>query len=338
MIVPDGTPTRRSMWGKLALTTGTSAAAIVAVCGAFYLGTVFSSATTEPKAVASAAPETTGSAPSVPEYKASADAEPSAPKSTEQSEAADCQSQTWPYIARPCVSNDESKRGVRVIATDKLADPVVSMLQAPPEVVTNRRVSKPAAQDKTSVASSGFATAPTDAWADEERTLVSGAALARLSIDDAAKPNEARADALASPAATADHQTAPAVASTADASDARSGSDATAESKFHRGTARDKPKRKLAKKTDAGRSRVARGVSDEDDQADFSAAESRSGKLKGRIVERWNEREYQVPSEEGRGARRVIVTSRDESSVGRSYTARSADAFPNIFGAIFGGD
>jgi hypothetical protein len=56
----------------------------------------------------------------------------------ESSGAADCQEQTWPYIARPCLANEAPQRGVRVISTDKVADPVIKSVESPPAVVINR--------------------------------------------------------------------------------------------------------------------------------------------------------------------------------------------------------
>jgi len=66
--------------------------------------------------------------------------------------------------------------------------------------------------------------------------------------------------------------------------------------------------------------------------------EKKNGRIKGRVVERWTERDYNVPSHDGVGTRRVIVTNRDDTYRERSVSTERGGGFPNIFGAIFGGN
>src|SRR3954471_6777871 len=87
------TPSITSLWAKLGLMMA-SVAAIGAVGGAFYLGTVFSTAPLESKSVA--ATETTGSASTqdnIPKKETQAAASEPAP--VEAADAANCREQTW---------------------------------------------------------------------------------------------------------------------------------------------------------------------------------------------------------------------------------------------------
>jgi hypothetical protein len=111
--------------------------------------------------------------------------------------------------------------------------------------------------------------------------------------------------------------------------------------KASREAALDKAKRKAKRQErEAERIRTATARSGDDDD-DEPAFESQRGKLKGRVVERWTERDYNVPSHEG-GTRRVIVTGRDSRSTERSVSISERSSSERgsplgIFGVIFGG-
>ena len=189
------TPSTASIWAKLGLTAA-SIAAIGAVGGAFYLGTVFSNAPLETKPVA--ATETTGSASAQDnartEEKQTA---ASAPASVDTADAANCREQTWPYIARPCLANakdladekrlakEKGERGVRVISTDKLADPVIGMVETPPDAMINR---KTAPQEPAKTQAAASAPAANNAAAADALSLKSGASLGAIAISPAAAP------------------------------------------------------------------------------------------------------------------------------------------------------
>jgi hypothetical protein len=335
-------PSETPLWTKLALMTA-SIAAIGAVFGAFYLGTVFSNAPLETKSVATA--ETTGSAsaqdnPRKEETQTTATA--SAP--VEASNAANCREQTWPYIARPCLANEKGGRGVRVISTDKLADPVISVVETPPDAVINRKAA-PAEPPKGQAAAPAPAAVPAPAAANnsasaEVTPLKSGAALGAVAISPAALPPAQTPEPVAAaspppaeppvqPAATPATPPQPAVQATA-AVEPQAVPDKRSE----------KSKRKAAKRQDdrfkdSERSKTVTAQSDDDDE-DAPVAEKSSGRIKGRVVERWTERDYNVPSHDGSGTRRVIVNSRDDTYRERSVSTERGGGLPNIFGAIFG--
>lgn len=319
-------PSETPLWTKLALMTA-SVAAIGAVFGAFYLGTVFSNAPREAKPVAAA--ETTGSAST---QKEEAQIAASEPAPVETADAANCREQTWPYIARPCLANEKplasakSGRGVRVISTDKLSDPVIGVVEAPPDAVINRAAASLETK-KAQPAPPAAAAAKNPAQATP---LKSGAALGALAFDPGVMAPPAPEPVVAAsppqPVAAPVLQPQPAEQATAAVEplavpDKRS----------------EKSKRKAAKRQDdrakeSDRVRIVTTQSGDDDD-DEPVIERRSGRTKGRVVER----EYNVPSQDGGGTRRVIVTSPDRDDVYRERAVSTErGGFPNIFGAIFG--
>jgi hypothetical protein len=336
------TPSTTSLWAKLGLMAA-SVAAIGAVCGAFYLGTVFSSPPIETKSVA--ATETTGSAPAkdnVPKQETQAAASEPAP--VEAADAANCREQTWPYIARPCLAhekalaNAKSERGVRVISTDKLADPVVGMVETPPDVVINRKTAPPE-PPKTQAAAPVPAAANSSASA-EAPSLKSGASLGAVAISPAAaapaqtpEPVVAASTPPAEPPAQS--VVAPATPQPAVQATAAVEPQAAPEKRS------EKYKRKAAKRPDERfkeSERFKTVTAQSDDEDDEPVVEKKSGRIKGRVVERWTERDYNVPSYDRGGTRRVIVTDRDDTDRERSISTERGGGFPNIFGAIFGGN
>jgi hypothetical protein len=323
------TPSTVSLWTKLGLSAA-SVAAVGAVFGAFYLGTVFSNAPRETNSVATA--ETTGSA-SPQDHTQKQEMQTASAASAETSDAANCREQTWPYIARPCLANEKDERGVRVISTDKLADPVIGMVEAPPDAMIGRKAAPPKAQ-----AAPAPAAANTSAGV---AALKSGAALGAITISPAAAapsqtPEQPPEPSVAASPPPIESPPPPAEAPTASPQPA---AQAAVEPQAAPDKRIEKSKRKTVKRKDdrlkeSDRFRTA--TTQSDDEEDEPVVERRSGRIKGRIVERWTERDYDVRSEERGGTRRVVVTDRDDSYGERMVPAGRGGGFPNIFGAIFG--
>ena len=336
------TPSTASLWAKLGLTAA-SIAAIGAVGGAFYLGTVFSNAPLETKSVA--ATETTGSArASGNAPKEETQAAASEPAPVEAADAANCRAQTWPYIARPCLANDKSlanekgERGVRVISTDKLADPVINVLETPPDAVINRKTA-PQEPSKTQAAASAPAAANNSASA-EAPSLKSGASLGAIAISPAAAPTQTPEPVVAASTPPAEPPAQPVVAPATPQQPAVQAT-AAVEPQVAASKRAEKSKRKAAKRQDERfkeSESFRNATAQSDDDEDEPVAEKKNGRIKGRVVERWTERDYNVPSHDGDGRRRVIVTNRDDTYRERSVSTERGGGFPNIFGAIFGGN
>lgn len=341
------TPSTSSLWAKLGLTAA-SIAAIGAVGGAFYLGTVFSNAPLERKSVA--ATETTGSAPAQVNAPKETQAAASESAPVEAADAANCREQTWPYIARPCLANAKSlanekgganekgERGVRVISTDKLADPVINVVETPPDAVINRKtVQDKTAQEPPKAQAAVSAPAIPNIPASEAPSLNSGASLGAVATAPAvAAPVQAAEPAIASAPQSAEPPAQPVVAPATP----QPALQATAAVEPQAATEKrlEKSKRKAAKRRDERikeneRFKTVTAQSDDDDEP---VVEKKNSRIKGRIVERWTERDYNVPSHDGGGRRRVIVTNRDDTDRERSVSIERGGGFPNIFGAIFG--
>lgn len=307
-------PSETPLWTKLALMTA-SVAVVGAVFGAFYLGTVFSNSPRETKSVA--AVETTGSAPAQKEEGKTAASESTV---VEAADAANCREQTWPYIARPCLANEKSGRGVRVISTDKVAEPVIGVIEAPPDAVINRKVAPPEVQKTQATFANDSA---------HVMSLKSGAALGALAFDPSVMTPSASEPVVAAPPqepAAPAIQPQPAEQATA-AVEPQAAPDKRAEKSKHK-TAKRQDER--FKETERFKTVVTQSDDDDDDEP---VVERRSGRGKGRVVER----EYNVPSQDG-GTRRVIVISPDRDDVyrERAVSTERGGGFPNIFGAIFG--
>ena len=109
-------------WSKPALVAGAFGAAFVVASAAFFVETLFQTPPPSP----SIAAETTGrAAPPIAQIAQE-------PVGAQPVGSADCQTQTWPHIARPCLSSEQETRGVRMITTDKLTEPAISVIEKPP--------------------------------------------------------------------------------------------------------------------------------------------------------------------------------------------------------------
>jgi len=109
-------------WSKPALVAGAFGAAFVVASGVFFVETLLQTPPASPPMVA----ETTGRA--APQLAQIAQE----PAAIQPADPADCQTQTWPHIARPCLSSEQETRGVRMITTDKLTEPAISVIEKPP--------------------------------------------------------------------------------------------------------------------------------------------------------------------------------------------------------------
>jgi hypothetical protein len=310
---------------------------------------VFSNPPLETKSVA--ATETTGSAPAQDNARTEeTQAAASAPAPVDTVDAANCREQTWPYIARPCLANEKGapnekgERGVRVISTDKLADPVINVVETPPNAVINRKAAPPKAAPpeppKTQAAASAPATANNPASA-EVLSLKSGASLGAVAISPAAAAPAQTPEPVVAAAPPPTEPPARPVVAPAPLQQPAVQATAAVEPQAVPEKRPEKSKRKAAKRQD-DRIRESEGfktvTTQSDDDDDQPVVEKKNSRIKGRVVERWTERDYNVPSHEGGGTRRVIVTNRDDTDRERSTPTERGGGFPNIFGAIFGGN
>ncbi len=321
------------------------------LCGGVIMSALSGSPAKAPANVAKAI-ETSGSAPQM-----AAKVEPAAPAKTAPAKAApiesspakpveqvaaskeigttaaaDCQEQTWPYIARPCLANETGqpgKRGVRVISTDKLADPVIGVVEAPPAAVTNRFERNAAAQQQLPPPPAMVA-APATPAAKPEPVVAAKVEAPKV---ESPKAEAAMINPVQSvgklPVEPALSTSAMPVLQPAFAADNERAQ-----------VAPEKPKRnsRKAKKEQPvpidDTEDVASGdreVASSDEQN--TRSERRRGKRgeRPRIVERWIERDYDVPSASQSGERkRVIIINRGRGnyrSVHDMYYAKHTERF-----------
>ena len=281
-----------------------SLAAGALVCGALLGGlAVYQPGSRDGAAEAEGRAETTGSAPSSAaspniastkpahvkaEEAIGKEAEPTAPAS--RTAAVDCDEQTWPYLSNECA--ERKRRSVRVITTDKLPEPVVSAMEAPSvsASVPPAASAPPVNRNIANLTPAPFASVPSPSPRSVEPTL-----------EPAAKPS---AEPAAEPSASA----APAASMAAPPRDTgRRAKRKRAKSRER--TLDDRPVDDRSFE-DHAIEVVDASAPTRDRIADRSRGRDRSG---ARIVERWIEREYDVPSDDRSGRRkRVIVIGRDD--------------------------
>jgi hypothetical protein len=145
------------------LIAGAFGAAFVVASGAFFVEALFQAPSSGYPPIALA--ETTGKAP--------AHLRPAAavPARSEAASPTDCQTQTWPHIARPCLPNEQGSRGVRMITTDKLTEPAISVIEKPPANMIHPMPPPPASPHRSSMVAVNAAPPP-----------LSGAALSALAF------------------------------------------------------------------------------------------------------------------------------------------------------------
>jgi len=231
----------------------------------------------QPRADSAAAPQ--AALASNVEAKPEPETTGSAPTS-DRTVSADCEQQTWPYLSRFCMEEMLSKNRTRVISTDKLDQPTINAIQASPPAPP---VSKPATP------------------------VVAGAApvlQSSLPVNLVAAPSPVFAAPDASAAALTSAAPPPSQAA------------ANVEAKKEKRVAtksKRKPKAPAIQESDDDDTSVASNASD--DRVSDERTRRRDDRSdrridRRRIVERWTEREYDVPASNGDGRRRVTVIQR----------------------------
>jgi hypothetical protein len=207
--------------------------------------------------------------------------------------SAGCEQQTWPHLSRTCIEDYRNKTRVpRVVSTDKLDKPDMADMAAvgasPPASANELKLAAPAPW-----ASSVASPAP-PAIAPSVKT-----------VNVPVKPPEPPAPAAAPEppvAASTDAQTTSQAAVKDEAKEKREAKDKRFAKK-----AKHKPKAPVKQDVDDHDSAVA--SDDSDDRAADDRTDRRPGRSR-RIVERWIERDYEVPDYRGGGQRRVTVIRR----------------------------
>jgi len=205
----------------------------------------------------------------------------SAPTS-ERTASVDCEQETWPYLSRPCMEEMQSKYRTRLISTDKLDKPTINAIEASPPAQPK---SKPAAPV---VANTASVSPPPPPQAQSPVDLVAAPSPVFAAPNTSAAALTSAAPPPSQPAANIEAKKEKRVAT--------------------------KSKRKPKAEPRA----PARQESDDDDTSvasngsDDRASDDRSarGLDRRRIVERWIERDYDVPASSGDGQRRVTVIRR----------------------------
>jgi hypothetical protein len=256
-----------------------SAASVGVLLGAFVAVQLL--ATPQPRTDSAAAPQmalaSKGEAKPVPESKPVPETTGSAPTG-DRTASVDCERETWPYLSRPCMEEMQSKHRTRVISTDKLDKSTITAIEATPPAPAESKPGAPAVANTAPVSASS---AP---------------------VDLAAAPSAVFAVPSPSPAALTSAAPPPSQAA------------ANIEAKKEKHVA-TKSKRKPQAEPRA----PAKQESDDDDTTSVASSDSddrvsgeRSNRRldRRRIVERWTERDYDVPASNGDGSRRVTVIRR----------------------------
>jgi hypothetical protein len=301
---------------------------------------------TEAKAAPKPAPETTGSAPA-----------------RESVASADCDQQTWPHLSRDCLDEFRAKnRAPRVVSTDKLDKldkPTVAAIEAQaPAADTEAKLAAPAPWAPAVASPAPLAITPSPMRA------------ASAAVPAAAPPPVVVAVATPEPVAAP----APTVAIT-DAANAQPPAQSTlkVDQKQRAERAAKKEREKYERALRKENDRIARQAKRQprpqdldnddttvatndfgerafDDRAERRASDDRATRRnsdgradrrvdRSRIVERWTERDYDVPNSRGDGQRRVTVIRRDGSG-GASFSSasRGGGLFESFFGMGGGRD
>jgi hypothetical protein len=218
--------------------------------------------------------------------------------SAETVASTDCDKQTWPYLSRACMEAMRGKnREPRVVSTDTLDKPTISAIESPTPA-------PPAEQPK-----------PADP--PPSAPVVASTAPAATAEPATAAPTAVEVDPV--PVAKAEEKPSP----PADQKEAKQEKHERFAKKAKRKLKFDpkaEPKAQPKDQSDDGDGDVASAEAD-DRPSEGRIARGRADRR--RIVERWTERDYNVPSTDGRGDRRVTVIRRDNGG--------------GIFGNLFGG-
>jgi len=298
-------PRRRSIVRNHPLLIATTAASAGVLLGAYVAVQLLvtppvknddSARATVQAAVESKAPraETTG--------QASPQAASQASSGEREGTATDCSRQTWPYLSRDCM--EINKSGPRVVTTDRLDQPTVNAIENPSAAAKT----EPPSQALANASAAAPATPPAAA-------LTAPPAATAAPLTPPTTPPAATAPVAApapAPAAASQDAVAPDPAP-AKAAKTKQAKKPKQKPKFDdRALARTDDDRVPARVGDDDAAPVSREPSD-----DRRVSQDRSRRTAGR----WTEREYEVPSSDGRGQRRVIVIRRnDGGSVDRGYS------------------
>jgi hypothetical protein len=237
-----------------------------------------------------------------------------APSGDRDGTTTDCSRQTWPYLSRDCM--ELNKSAPRVVSTDKLDQPTVKAIENPPTPERTGplpQASANASAVTTPPPAAAAATAPSAAPGVTAATTVPTAAPAQGGVDQAA------AGDLAPPKVTkTKHAKKP--------------------------KQRSKPDDRTLAKAEDDDQALAKADDNDDAPVSRESREERrtlsSPDRSRRVGERWTGREeYDVPSSDGRGQRRVTVIRRNgggsvERFEGNGLFERRESGGP--FGGLFG--
>jgi hypothetical protein len=214
---------------------------------------------------------------------------------TDANASLNCDRQAWPYITPECqAEQDRARRKVRVITTDKLAAPVVTAIEA-------------GRAGKTPEAKTQEVKAPDAKPADVAKAAPAPAA------PQATPPSSKPVTATAAVTPTAESGTTQAAADPEPAAEPMTAKQRRALAKEERRKAQREAResRREAREERARKEAMARDDSDDDEDDVEDARPVRHAPRRGRVGERWSEREYYVPSEYNpHQSRRVIVIRR----------------------------
>jgi hypothetical protein len=250
-----------------------------------------------PKPVA----ETTGSAPT-----------------GENVASADCEQQTWPHLFRVCMEEYRAKnRSARVVTTDKLDKPTITAIETQPPA----QVAAPASPVAANPAAAAPAL-PLPPGATKPAAPAPMAVTPPPAVSQPQKPAPAPAPVVASvtPAPTVP---APAVAPVA--ATPQPGLLAPSSAQTPTPSAKSEARERRHAQTTKRKAKGAPAKQDVDDGDTFASADagerafddrnsSRGDRRSRRIVERWTERDYDVP--DSRGGRRQVTVIRRNSGGG----------------------
>lgn len=262
-----------------------SAASVGVLLGAFVAVQLL--ATPQPRADSAAAPQAgIASKPQAAvaskmevkpaEAKPAPETTGSAPAS-DRTASVDCERETWPHLSRPCMEEMQSKHRTRVISTDKLDKSTVAAIEATSPTRPESKPAAPAVADAKPVSPSpspvGLAAAPSAVFAAPDPSPTALTSTASQPAADTEVKKEKRVATKS----------------------------------------KRKPKAPAIQESDDDDTSVASNASD--DRVSDERTRRRDDRSdrridRRRIVERWTEREYDVPASNGDGRRRVTVIQR----------------------------
>jgi hypothetical protein len=292
-----------------------TAGAIGSICGALFVAVLAMPSTQSSDLAQSRPAETTGAAGSVQEQQpvktdmppaatAEAAASSSGDDESKRAAAAECDRQAWPYITQQCLAERSAgQRRVRVITTDNIAAPVVDAIE------TSRELPGARGERRQDMKAKEPPAAPT-----------ASAPVVAAPADPARGVEAKAAPAVEASAAPAPQHTSPGEGGVATAASVVPAAAPVVESKPQHASVKEERGKKARdrRKREAKSRRTSPPERDDDEAGDTGSRTTRAverddsgSDRRGRIVERWTEREYDVPSYNGSQRRRVIVIRRD---------------------------